>query len=77
MYIYIGSLLSKSWNTDLLADPSMFGCMVLVRVPDDVLPMPSEKGNMSEKPSLTDKHAEKLQDTLHYHFKVEVWRNIF
>ena len=72
MSIHVGSLLSKTWNTGLLADPSMFGFMVLVRLPDDVLPV--EKAKESEKSLLTDQHAEKLQDILHCDFKVEVWK---
>ena len=71
--IHIGALLSKSWATGLLADHEMFGFMVVVRLPDGVLPVDkSESTEVSEKPSFTDKHAEKIQDILHYDFKVEV-----
>ena len=71
----VGALLSNSWGTALLADPDMFGFMVIVRLPDGVLPVnksDSQRSQVSEKPSLTVNHAAKMQDILHYDFKVEV-----
>ena len=69
----VGTHLSKTWGTGLLAEPDMFGFMVLVRLPDDIIPVDKpDSTEKLEKPSFTDKHAEKLQDTLHYSFKVEV-----
>lgn len=74
IHVHVGALLSNSWGTGLLADPEMFGFMVVVRLPDGILPVDkSESTEMSEKPSFTDKHAEKMQDILHYDFKVEVY----
>ena len=67
----VGAYLCKAWGSSLLADPSMFGFMVVVQVPNDVLPSDSA-AVQEEKPSYTDKHAEILQDILHYDFKVEV-----
>ena len=72
---HIGALLSKTWGTGLLADPDMFGFMVVVRLPDGVLPVDksdSQSAEVPEKPSFTDEHAAKMQDILHYDFKVEV-----
>ena len=66
----LGALLSKSWGTNLLADPTMFGFMVVVQLPDNVLPV--EKSVQAQMPSFTDKHAETLQDILHHDFRVEV-----
>jgi hypothetical protein len=73
--IHVGALLSTTWGTGLLADPDMFGFMVMVRLPDGVLPVKksdSQSSQVPEKPSLTDDHAAKMQDILHYDFKVEV-----
>lgn len=68
-----GAHLCKSWGTSLLADPNMFGFMVVVRVPNDVLPPEKSDGvAQTEKLSYTDKHAEILQDILHNDFRVEV-----
>ena len=68
----IGALLSNAWGTGLLADPDMFGFMVMVRLPDGVLPLDKSDNQNAEKLSFTDDHAAKLQDILHYDFKVEV-----
>ena len=63
----------KSWGTDLLADPNMFGFMVVIRLPDGILP-PDESIPTKQSGTIcyTDEHAEKIQDNLHYAFKVEV-----
>ena len=51
----------------------MFGFMVVVQVPNDVLPPgKSESAAPTERPSYTDKQAEILQDILHHDFRVEV-----
>ena len=73
MFLNLGDLLCKSWGTSLLADPNMFGFMVVAQVPNDVLPPDkSDSSAQMEKPSYTDKHAEILQDILHHDFRVEV-----
>ena len=73
IYCIIGTLLSKSWGTGLLADPNLFGFMVVVQLPGGLLSVDKRDNVLeSEKTSFTDKHAEKLQDILHYDFKVEV-----
>ena len=52
----------------------MFGFMIVVRVPDNVLPSDtSVSQEQGHKPSFSDEHAEKLQDILHHDFKVEVY----
>lgn len=56
----------------MLADPDMFGFMVMVRLPDGVLPLDKSDNQNAEKLLFTDDHAAKLQDILHYDFKVEV-----
>ena len=51
----------------------MFGFMVMVRLPNDILLVDgSNNPEHPEKPSFTDTHAGNLQDILHYDFKVEV-----
>ena len=50
----------------------MFGFMVMVRLPGDVLSMDTSDSLSAEKHSYTDGDAEKMQDILHYDFKVEV-----
>ena len=44
----------------------------MVRLPGDVLSMDTSDSLSAEKHSFTDGHAEKVQDILHYDFKVEV-----
>ena len=58
-------MLTKAWGTNLLADPSMYGFMVTVQVPEGVLPG-------ARKSPFAESDAEMLQDILHHDFKVEV-----
>ena len=64
--------MTKSWGTDLLADPSMFGFMVVVRLPDGMLPTDTSSSVHKEPACLDDSSAGKLQDILHYDFRIEV-----
>lgn len=58
----------------MLADPDMFGFMVVVRLPDNVPPANMSINTIqSEKPHYDENHAEKIQDALYYDYKVEVW----
>ena len=53
-----------AWGAGLLADPSLFGPMVLVALPDGL--------GSQESCQLTYRHAEALQNTLYHDFKIEV-----
>ena len=67
--------MSTSWGTDLLADINMFGFMVVVRLPDGMLPADTSVCTAhKEKLHFSDTHAAKVQDILHYDFRVEVQR---
>lgn len=67
--------MTKSWGTDLLADPTMFGFLVLVKLPDGMFPTdkPNTSTAVDKKPFFDVSSAEKLQDTLHYDFRIEVY----
>ena len=57
----------------MLADPNMFGFMVAVRLPDDVLPTDtSTSDSISKQPCIDESSAEKLREILHYDFRIEV-----
>lgn len=64
-----GQLLKEAWGTSLPADPSMFGSMVLVELPDGLLPPDS---GVRVEPPFDDKSADMLQDILHHDYKIEV-----
>ena len=57
-------LLKKAWGTELLADSSLFGSMVVVGLPEGILGL---KGK-----DLTYSDAERVQNTLYHRFKIEV-----
>ena len=56
-------MLQNAWDTGLLADPSLFGAMVLVALPEGVLG--------SRAPHTYDA-AERVQNGLFHEFKIEV-----
>lgn len=56
-------MLQSAWGTGLLADPSLFGSMVLVALPDGVL---------RSSPPYTYDTAERVQNILFREFKIEV-----
>ena len=68
-----GELLTKAWGTDLLADSNFFLMMVMIRLPEGVVPAdilpPCEEG---EGPVYAYKHAVAVQNSLHHNFKIEV-----
>lgn len=68
-----GQLLTKSWGTGYLADPSFFRMMVVVELPEGLVPKdalpPSVDGG---KPKYEFKHTVMVQNFLYHDFKVEV-----
>ena len=74
--VLVGKLLKDAWGTSLLADPSMFGTMVLVELPDGLLPRDSST-DVRVEPPFDDKSAELIQDNLHYDYKIEVYKLIW
>ena len=63
-----------SWGTGLLVAPDMFKQMVVVELPEGVvpkssLPPVSEEG---QRPIYEYKHAVVIQNALHFDYKVEV-----
>ncbi|XP_065883600.1 uncharacterized protein [Dysidea avara] len=58
------ALLQKSWGTDLLADVSLFGTMILVQLPADILG--------GGAPQITYDHAELIQNRLFHDHHIEV-----
>lgn len=72
--VCIGVLLSKAWQTGLLADAGAFRQMVTVELPEGVVPkvaLPSTK-ETGQKPNYVYKHCILVQDALHYGHKIEV-----
>lgn len=65
----------KEWGTDLIADPSFFHTMALVRLPDDLIgpggPEVLEKG-IDGQPHYDCTHAAYLGNKLHCDYKIEV-----
>ena len=71
---YVGELLSTSWQTGLLADASAFRQMVMVELPEGVLPghaLPSSE-DAAQRPNYVFKHSVLVQNALHYDYKIEV-----
>ena len=70
-----GELLVREWGTDLLADPSFFRAMALVRVPDGLVgpdgPEVTERGEDGQ-PHYDYTHANYIVGKLQSHYKVEV-----
>ena len=60
-----------AWGTSLLADPALFGPMVLVALPEG-LPVRDTTDTSSVTP-YTYTEAEALQNLLHHNFKIEVY----
>ena len=60
-------MIQEAWQTSLLADISMFGPMVVVKLPDGVVP---PAANL--KPPYSDSAAYAVMNILHYEFKIEV-----
>ena len=69
MFAIIAKLLTEAWGTRIPADPSMFGTMVLVELPDGLLPRDS---GVRVEPPFNDKSASKVENILHYDYKIEV-----
>ncbi len=70
-----GELLSEAWGTCLLAAPDMFKQMVVVELPEGVVPggaIASGSDPTNQRPIYEYKHAVAVQDALHYGYKVEV-----
>lgn len=67
-------ILQEAWNTQLLADPALFGSMVLVALPkgvvgpgkDEILP------SADIQPCYNYGSAEIVQNTLFHKFNIEV-----
>ena len=69
-----GQLLVKEWGTDLLADPSFFCSMALVRLPDNLIGPDGpevEKGSHGQ-PHYDYKHAGYIGNKLQEDYKIEV-----
>ena len=67
-------LLTKSWQSSLLADVGAFRQMVTVALPEGVVPkdaLPSAEVT-GQKPKYIYKHAVLVQNALHYGYKIEV-----
>ena len=66
-------MLTKSWGTGYLADPSFFRMMVVVELPEGLVPKdalpPSVDGG---KPKYEYKHSSMVQNFLYHNFKIEV-----
>ena len=60
-------MLQEAWKTSLLADISMFGPMVVVKLPDGVVPPAA-----NFKPPYGDPAAHTVMNILHFDFKIEV-----
>ena len=71
---FTGELLVKEWGTELLADPSFFGTMVVVRVPDGLLPAKGgpELTVVDGRPVYNYSHGAFLGNILHHKYRVEV-----
>ena len=69
-----GDLLTRSWGTELLADSSLFRMMVVVGLPEGVVPAadrpPVPEGGGA--PQYSYQHAVIVQNMLHHEFKIEV-----
>jgi len=65
----------REWDTDLLADPSLFDTMSLVRLPDGLVgegaPAVLNRGE-DGKPLYDYYHAGYIGDKLHHDYKIEV-----
>ena len=67
-------ILQQAWNTQLLADPALFGSMVLVALPDGVVG-PVQDGALPKtefQRCYTYESAEIVQNALFYKFSIEV-----
>ena len=71
VWLCVGQLLVNAWETSLLADPALFGPMVLVALPEG-LPVRDTTDTSSVTP-YTYTEAEALHNLLHHNFKIEVY----
>ncbi len=63
----------KEWGTDLLADPSFFRSMVVVRLPEGLIPQDGPEVKMvGGCPEYNFSHASYIGNILHHQYKVEV-----
>ena len=69
----LGELLVKEWGTELLADSSFFHTMVLVRLPEGLIPSDGpEVEMMNGSPVYNYRHCSCIGIILHENYKVEV-----
>ena len=61
-------MLAEKWDTGLLSHSDMFGPMVLIRLPEELLQCVTQNG----REEAVKAHAEMVQAKLHYEFKIEV-----
>ncbi len=62
--MFVALWLTRTWNTELLADSSLFGSMVVVALPHGVMGL--------DKDQLTYSDAEQVQNALYHRYKIEV-----
>ena len=65
-------LLTESWGTELLADPSLFRMMVVVALPRGVVDSSLHPLTPRQNPMYTYQDAVVVQNILHHEYKVEV-----
>lgn len=71
--LFVGELLIREWGTELLADPSFFRTMVLVRLPEGLIPADGPQVKMVDgKPDYNFGHGAFIGNILHHNYKVEV-----
>ncbi len=71
--ILSGELLVKEWRTDLLADPSFFRSMVVVRLPEGLIPHDGPEVKMVDgRPDYNYIHCSCIRNMLIHDYKVEV-----
>lgn len=69
----LGQLLTRSWGTKLLADSRFFLMMVVIGLPEGLVPTESLPPSVDgEERVYAYKHAVMVQNALHHDFKIEV-----
>ena len=66
-----GAMLVKEWGTGLLADPSYFKNMMMVRLPEGLIPADRVEV-VDGKPRYDNSHCYYIGDLLYHKYKVEV-----
>ena len=68
-----GSFLTKEWGTELLANPTFFNTMVMVRLPEGLISKDDPKVKMVDgEPNYDFSHGMHIGSILHSRYKIEV-----